>query len=133
MSRRSTIRRSPRTSRAAAAPRARRIRAADGQATIEVVAVLPLVLVLGVAIMALLAGRSASEGAAAAAHAGAMALIQGEDAKAAALEAIPGRDATIDVSGRRVRVVVHPPLRLPFAPDLLTGRATADAGPVPAP
>ena len=148
MSRRST-RRPPRTSRAAA-PRARRsvavspvhrvpppprasIRAADGQATIEVVAVLPLVLVLGVAIMALLAGRTASEGAAAAAHAGAMALIQGEDAEAAAREAIPGRDATIDVSGRRVRVVVHPALRLPFAPDLLTGRATADAGPEPAP
>ena len=149
MSRRSTSRRSPRTSTRRRATRAsirgrrpskpsapRRaprasIRAADGQATIEVVAVLPLVLVLGVAIMALLAGRSASEGAAAAAHAGAMALIQGEDAKAAAREAIPGRDATIDVSGRRVRVVVHPPLRLPFAPDLLTGRATADAGPVP--
>jgi hypothetical protein len=110
-----------------------RVRATDGQATIEVVAVLPLVLLLGVAMMAMLAGRSASEAAAAAAHAGAMALIQGDDAKAAARAAIPGREASIDVRSRRVRVVVRPPLRLPFAPDLLTGRAAADAGPEPAP
>ena len=108
-------------------------RADDGQATIEVVAVLPLVLLLGVALMALLAARSASEGAAAAAQAGAMALIQGEDPEAAARAAIPGRDATIELAGRRVRVVVHPRLDLPFVPGLLTGRATADAGPEPAP
>jgi hypothetical protein len=103
-----------------------------GQATVELVALLPLVLLLGVAVMALLAGRSASEAAAAAAEAGAMALIQDEDPSAAAREAVAGRDASIDVAGRRVRVVVRPELRLPFAGELLVGRAEADAGPEPA-
>ena len=110
-----------------------RLRDDAGQATIEVVALLPLVLLIGVSLMAVLAARSAAEGAAAAAHAGAMALIQGEDAAAAARAAVPGRDATVDVDGRRVRVVVRPALALPFAPELLTGRAVADAGPEPAP
>jgi len=105
----------------------------SGQSAIEVVAVLPLVLLLGVALMALLAGRSASEGAASAAHAGAMALIQGEDPRAAARAAIPDRRATIDVAGRRVTVTVHPRLELPFARELLVGEATADAGPEPTP
>ena len=110
-----------------------RARGDAGQATIEVVALLPLVLLLGVALMALLAARSAAEGAAAAAHAGAMALIQGEDAAAAARAAVPDRDATVRVEGRRVFVVVRPPVALPFAPELLLGRAVADAGPEPAP
>ena len=105
----------------------------DGQATVEVVALLPLVLLVGVAVMAVLSGRASSEAAAAAAEAGAMALIQGDDATAAARAAVGDRDASIDVAGRRVRVVVRPPLRLPFAGDLLVGRATADAGPEPAP
>jgi len=109
------------------------LRADRGQATIEVVAVLPLVLLLSVALMALLAARSASEGASAAAQAGAMALIQGEDPEAAARAAIPGRDATIERVGRRIHVVVRPRPGLPFAPDLLVGRATADAGPEPVP
>jgi hypothetical protein len=109
------------------------LRGEAGQATIEVVALLPLVLLIGVALMALLAARSAAEGAAAAAHAGAIALIPGEDAAAAARAAVPDRDATVAVAGRRVRVVVRPAFVLPFAPDLLTGRATADAGPEPAP
>jgi hypothetical protein len=112
----------------------RRLRDGErGQSTIEVVAVLPLVLLLGLALMTLLAGRSASEGAAAAAHAGAMALIQDEDPKAAARAAIPGRRATIDIAGRRITVTVRPRLTLSFAPDLLVGKATADAGPEPAP
>jgi hypothetical protein len=108
-----------------------RLRHDGGQAAIEVVAVLPLVLLLGVALMALLAARSASEGASAAAQAGAMALIQGGDPEVAARAAIPGRDATIERTGRRIRVVVRPRLGLPFASDLLIGRATADAGPEP--
>ncbi len=83
--------------------------------------------------MALLSARSAAEGAAAAAHAGAIALIQEDDPAAAARGAVPGRDASVVVEGRRVRVVVRPTLTLPFAPDLLTGRAVADAGPEPAP
>ena len=107
-------------------------RANDGQATIEVVAVLPLVLLLGVALMALLAARSASEGAAAAAQAGAMALIQGRT-RGRRPRRDPGPRATIELAGRRVRVVVHPRLDLPFVPGLLTGRATADAGPELAP
>ena len=109
-----------------------RLRGEDGQAAIELVALLPLVLLIGVALMALLAARSAAEDAAAAAQAGAIALIQEDDPAAAAREAVPGRDASVAVEGRRVRVVVRPTLTLPFAPDLLTGRAVADAGPEPA-
>jgi hypothetical protein len=111
-------------------------RSQGGQASVELVALLPLVLVIGIAIMSLLAARSAAGQAAAAAHAGAMALIQDEDAQAAALAALPspvrGR-AEIAVRGRRVEVTIRPPASLPFADRALAATAAANAGPEPSP
>jgi hypothetical protein len=103
----------------------------DGQATVELVALLPLLLVIALTAAALLAAHSAGEQAGQAAEAGALALLQGTDARTAARRALPpgtrGR-AEIDVHGDRVTVHVRP--RLPFealeAP--LTGSATAHAG-----
>jgi len=109
---------------------------ASGQATVELVAFLPLLLAVALAAAALLAGHAADEQAGQAAQAGAMALLQGGDPRAAARAALPsGADgrASIDVDGRRVTVTVRP--RLPIAPlaRAMTARATADAGPEPSP
>ena len=103
-----------------------------GQATIEFVALLPLVLALALAAAAILAGHSAAEHAGQAAQAGAMAMLQGGDPREAARHALPTgvrNRTTIDIEGRRVTVSVRP--RLPVEPlaATLTARATADAGP----
>jgi hypothetical protein len=110
------------------------LRAEHGQSSVELVALLPLTLVIGVAITTLLAARSAAGEAAAAAQAGAMALIQDADAAAAARAALSasarGR-AEIDVHGRRITVSVRPATQPPFLASTLTSTASADAGPVP--
>jgi uncharacterized protein (UPF0333 family) len=114
----------------------RRLRSARGQASVELVALLPLALVGGIAIMSLLAARSAAGQAAAAAQAGAMALIQDADAEAAARAALPAaaRDRSeITLRGRRIEVTVRPPARLPFLDRALASTAAADAGPEPRP
>jgi len=103
-----------------------------GQATIEFVALLPLVVALALAAAAILAGHSAAEQAGQAAQAGAMAMLQGGDPREAARHALPTgvrNRTTIDIEGRRVTVSVRP--RLPVEPlaATLTARATADAGP----
>jgi hypothetical protein len=101
----------------------RRFRGSAGQASVEVVALVPLlVLVAAAAILVLAAGRAAAS-AAAGAEAGALALIQGRDAVAAARRAAPG--SAVVVRGGRVRVTVRPPILA----DLLRATATADAGP----
>jgi hypothetical protein len=107
-----------------------------GQATIEFVALLPLVMAVTLAAAGLLAGHSAAEHAGQAAQAGAMALLQGGDPRTAARRALPHGSrarARIEVEGRRVTVTVRP--RLPLAPlaASLTARATADAGPKSSP
>ena len=103
-----------------------------GQATIELVAMLPLVLAVALSAAAILAGHSAAEQAGQAAQAGAMAMLQGGDPREAARHALPTgvrNRTTIDIEGRRVTVSVRP--RLPVEPlaATLTARATADAGP----
>ena len=106
----------------------------NGQATVELVAFLPLLLVVALAAAALLAGHSAAEHAGQAAQAGAMALLQDGDPREAARRALPeGARASIDVEGRRVTVSVRP--RLPIGPvaAAMTAEATADAGPEPPP
>jgi hypothetical protein len=106
----------------------------NGQATVELVAFLPLLLAVALAAAALLAGHSAAEHAGQSAQAGAMALLQGGDAREAARQALPdGARASIAVDGRRVTVSVRP--RLPIAPvaAAMTAEATADAGPEPPP
>jgi Flp pilus assembly protein TadG len=110
----------------------RRLRSESGQSAVELVALLPLALVVGLAIMSLLAARTAAGQAAAAAHAGAMALIQESDANEAARAALPPparARAEIDVRGRRVEVTVRPPSRLPFLDAVFASTAAADAGP----
>jgi hypothetical protein len=105
-----------------------------GQASIELVALLPLTLIVGLAIAGLLAARAASGQAAAAAQAGAMALIQDTDAREAARDALPpgarGR-ATIRVDGRAVTVTVRPDTPVGFLEDTLSATASANAGPEP--
>ena len=103
-----------------------------GQATVELVALLPLVLAVALAAAAILAGHSAAEHAGQAAQAGAMALLQGGDPSEAARQALPTgvrNRASIDVDGSRVTVSVRP--RLPVEPlaATMTAHASADAGP----
>jgi len=107
-----------------------------GQATVELVALLPLLIVVALTAAALLAGHAAGEHAGQAAQAGAMALLQGGDPRAAARAALPtaARDgAKIEVDGRRITVHVRPRLPIAALASPLTARATADAGPEPSP
>jgi hypothetical protein len=103
-----------------------------GQATVELLALLPLVLAAGLAGGGILAAHAARERADDAARAGAMALLQGGEPLAAARALLTRRDR-VTVTGRRVTVTVEP--RLPLHLDLpaLTARVTADAGPEPRP
>jgi len=114
----------------------RRLDEECGQASVELVALLPLTLLIGVAILAVLGARSAAGQAGAAAQAGAMALIQDTDARAAARDALPPAAraaATIRIRDRRVTVTVRPRTHLAFLGDSLTATASAHAGPVPPP
>jgi hypothetical protein len=105
-----------------------------GQASVELVALLPLTLILGLAIAGLLAARAASGQASAAAQAGAMALIQDADAREAARDALPAgarEGATIRVEGRGVTVTVRPDTPVGFLEGTLSATASANAGPEP--
>ena len=112
----------------------RRLGAEHGQSSVELVALIPLTLVLGFAILALLSARAAAGQAAAAAQAGAMAVLQDADPTAAARAALPAaarNHATISVRGRRVSVTVRPASEPPILAGTLTSTASADAGPEP--
>jgi hypothetical protein len=103
----------------------------DGQATVELVAFVPLLLVAGLGGGALIAAHAAGEQAGQAAEAGAVAVLQGRDGAEAARRALPPgvrRRAAIDVHDRRVTVRVRPNLPIGALERPLTGAATADAG-----
>jgi hypothetical protein len=103
-----------------------------GQASVEVVALLPLALLIALAIGQALAFGTARELAGAGAEAGAIALVQGTDADAAAREAVPGwaaKRVEVSVDGRRVRVRLRPRALLPGLSGALRADASADAGP----
>jgi hypothetical protein len=108
-------------------------RAADrrGQATVELVGLLPLLVTVVFAAAQLLAAGVAHELADHAAQAGAMAVLQDTDAPAdAARDALPGwaRDrAKIDVDGDHVSVTLAPPAPLSAVAEALTAHAEADA------
>jgi Flp pilus assembly protein TadG len=107
-----------------------------GQASVELVALLPLLLAAGLGVFSLLGAGAAAEAAGAAAEAGAVALVQGRDAEAAARAALDGwprPDTRVRVNGHRVtvRVTPHGPLR-PLD-DRLAATVTADAGEAPRP
>ena len=109
------------------------LRAEQGQSSVELVALLPLTLLVGLAVPAVLGSRAASGEAAAAAQAGAMALIQDADGEQAARAALPAPPAaTLDqVHGRRVTVTVRAAFQPPFAGRALGATAGAAAGPEP--
>jgi hypothetical protein len=105
-----------------------------GQATVELLLVLPLVLVAALAGGAIIAARAAQERADDAARAGAMALLQGDDPLEAARNPLTARErAGVTVRGRRVTVTITPHLPFGLALPPLRARATADAGPEPRP
>ena len=104
----------------------------DGQATIELVGLLPIVVAVAFAVFTVLAAGRAGELAANAAGAGAVALLQDADAAKAARAALPARadrEARIIVSGRVVTVTVRPRLPVPALASALAATRSADAGP----
>ncbi len=101
-----------------------------GQASVELVAFLPFVLLLALAIFSFAAAQAAREEAGAAAEAAALALLQGRDAREAANAALPSASrprARIDIAGDAVRIHIRP--RLPLLADLLAADAESHAGP----
>ena len=113
-------------------PAARILEEARGQATVEVVALLPVLVAVALAVLSVLAAGRARELAGTAAQAGAMALLREEDARAAARDVVPGHQRQglqIAVDGRRVTVEVVPRVPLPGVASRLAATSTADAGP----
>jgi hypothetical protein len=104
-----------------------------GQASVELVAALPALLLLALAILQLLAVGYSAVLAADAAEAGALAQAGGGDARAAARNAVPGWSRarmTVTISGRSVRVRMRPPSPLASLAGRLEVRSTAAvAGP----
>jgi hypothetical protein len=103
-----------------------------GQATVEVVALLPLLAIAGLATMQLLAAGAAHEYAGHAAEAAALAVGEGRDPTPAAREAVPGwstRRLAVHVTGRHVHVRLQPQSIVHGIGNLLTAEAEADAGP----
>jgi hypothetical protein len=101
---------------------------------VELVALLPLVAVAGLAAGQVLAAGAARELAGNAAEAGAAAMLQGGDAREAARASLPGwsrERAVLRVDGRRVHVRLVPRTFLPGLASRLAATATADAGPRP--
>jgi anti-sigma factor RsiW len=102
-----------------------------GQAAVELVAVLPLLVAVALAILQALAAGVASELAGHAAQSGAVAIAEGRDGAAAARAALPGwARSRVDVKAQdgRVHVRVTPPSLVPGLGSRLSATATADAG-----
>jgi len=108
-----------------------RLRSEAGQATVETVGLIPVIVAVSLAAGGLLAVGVARELADHAAEAGAVAILEGGDPAAAAYGALPGwaRDrVVVSVSGHHVRVRVTPPAPVAAVSDLLGSTAEADAG-----
>jgi hypothetical protein len=105
-----------------------------GQASVELVAVAPLLLAAVLAAAQLLAAGVAHELADHAAEAGAIALLQRADPAAAARDAVPGWSRgriDVRVQDRRVLVRLRPRSFLPKLAELLEATGEAHAGPRP--
>jgi pilus assembly protein CpaE len=103
-----------------------------GQAAVELVGMLPLLLLVAFVVAQVLVAGLAREAAHHAAQAGAMALLQGGDPAQEARAAVPDwsrRRLSVWVSGRTVRVRVVPPALVPGTGDLLASSSSASAGP----
>jgi pilus assembly protein CpaE len=99
-----------------------------GQATVETVALIPAMLVVGLAVLQLLAIGYASVLAGSAAEAGALALAARADARAGAKAALPGWSkarARVRVRGGEVEVRLRPPSALDALADKLEVRGVA--------
>lgn len=105
----------------------------SGQASVELVALAPLLVAVVLAAAQLLAGGSARELADHAAEAGAIALLQQDaDPTAAVRDAVPGWSrgrVDVRIDGRRVRVRLRPRAFLPAVAGLLEATGEAHAGP----
>ncbi len=101
-----------------------------GQATVEFVALIPILVLVVAAVVQVLAAGSAHERAAAAAEAGAVAMLEDADPKAAIEDALGAASerATFVIDGRRVRVRVEPRAFAPPLADALASTEEADAG-----
>jgi pilus assembly protein CpaE len=113
-----------------------RLRGERGQAAVELVALLPLLVTVALAAGHVLAAGAARELAGHAAEAAAIAVLRGEDARAAGRASLPSwsRDRIdVRVRGRAVRVRVEPLAVVPGVAELLTATATAHAGPEASP
>ena len=105
---------------------------ACGQASVELVAMLPLLVVVALAVGHVLAAGAAHELAGHAAEAAAIALLRGDDPDEAARSALPAWSRSrvqVRVRGRRVRVRLEPVAVVPGVADLLAPTVAADAGP----
>lgn len=105
-----------------------RVAGERGQSTVELVALLPVLLVVVFAAAQVLLAGAASEFAGHAAEAGAVAALEGGDAEAAARDAIPGwsRDRLeVSIADGVVRVAVRPAPLVPPLAGLLVAHATA--------
>jgi len=111
--------------------RSRRLAAQGGQASVELVAMLPVAVAVMLAALQLLAAGATRELAGHAAGAGAVALLQRADARDAARDAVPGWSRTrmaITVRGPAVIVRMRPPTLLPGLAALLESTVRADTG-----
>lgn len=93
----------------------RRLAGADGQAAVEVVALVPILVAVAFSVYAVLMAGRAATAADSAAHAAAVAALQGRDAAAQA-RAAAGRRRGVRVKAARGAIVVRvaPPLPAPL-------------------
>jgi hypothetical protein len=101
-----------------------------GQATVELVAALPALLLAGLVALQLLAAGYAITLADGAAEAGALALASGGSAADAAREALPGwadDDVSVSVDGGEVSVRLRPPSPIPALSERLAISSSASA------
>lgn len=104
----------------------------QGQSTVEMVAALPALLLVGLLTLQLLATGYALTLADGAAEAGALALVVGQPAGVAARNALPGwaeDDIDVSVEGGRVTVRLRPPSPLRMLADRLAVTSSAAARP----
>ena len=104
-----------------------------GQATVEAVAAIPVLILTGMVALQLLLAGCALVLADGAAEAGALALAGGRPAKAAVEKALPRwaiEDAEVTVHGGKVAVRLRPLSTLPGLGDLLAMTSAAYARPV---
>ena len=112
------------------AVRRRSARSEDGQATVELVAAIPALLLAALISLQLLAAGYAMTLADGAAEAGALALAEGGSAAEAVREALPGwakDDVSVTVSGEEVSVRLRPPSPFGAIADHLAVTSSASA------